>query len=70
MSLSSLLRQAFNEVSAEHKAHVVASIEQANSPEYQRQVAEYHLVNKVIDDMLQDPFWVDLIKEVLESRGS
>lgn len=49
------------------KARIVANIEKANSKEYQFQVACHHITNQVIDDMLNDPFWVEVIAEAREA---
>lgn len=56
-------------VNDETKQRTVAAIEAANSYEYRAQVAEHNLVNRVIDDMLNDPFWRDVINEAIEARA-
>ena len=55
------------EVTDETKARVVANIEKANSREYQYQVASHALVTKVIDDMLNDPYWREIMIECTEN---
>lgn len=58
-----------NSISEEGKKRIVANIEAANSQEYRMQVAEHHLLNAVIDDILNDPFWFEIAKEALEAKG-
>lgn len=65
MKLSTLLKQAFTEVTEERKQATLASIEQANSKEYQMQVAEHHFINSVIDDVLSDPYWLEIAQQAL-----
>lgn len=57
-------------VSEETKARVVANIEKANSKAYKHQVASHAIVGQVIDDMVNDPFWREVITEAIEYRKS
>lgn len=59
----------WEDVAPETKARVVANIEQANSREYQMQVAEHHFVNSVIDDVLSDPYWFDIAQQAAQLRA-
>ena len=52
------------------KDQVVRNIEAANSYEYRAQVAEHHLMQYVIDDILSDPFWREVAVEAVKARKS
>ena len=51
------------DVTEEVKARTVKAIQEANSPEYKHQVASRAIVTQVIDDMLADPYWREVIEE-------
>lgn len=49
------------------KARILANIEKSNSQAYKMQIVNTMVVNEVIDDMLNDPFWVEVIAEARET---
>ena len=57
----------FTHASDETKRKTVEAIEKVNGREYQHQVASYYLIEKVIEDMLNDPFWRDIIETAIKS---
>ena len=67
--MANLLKKLFGkfEVTEETKTRVVANIQKANSQEYQYQVASHALVTQVIDDMLKDPYWYEIMTECIEN---
>lgn len=60
----------FTHASEATKKKTVEAIEKANGREYQHQVASYYLIEKVIEDMLKDPFWVEIIETAIKSRNN
>ena len=58
---------SFRDVTQEMKDKVVNNIEAANSYEYRRQVAEHHLINAVLDDILADPYWYEIAVNALQN---
>lgn len=62
------MQNPFVNASEETKARVIANIEKANSKEYQRQKAESALIDQVIDEMLEDPYWYEIAVKALESK--
>lgn len=67
--MANLLTKIFgkSEVTEETKTRVVNNIKKANSLEYQMQIAEDALIEKVIDDMWADPYWRDIMIECAEN---
>lgn len=66
--INQLVEKFFNDgVSEAGKARIIANIEKANSPEYQWQVATHAVMVNVIDDMINDPFWAQVISECKEA---
>lgn len=53
-------------VNAETKARTVANIEKQNSRLYKSQVAKHEIAVDIIDNMLNDPFWREVIAESLK----
>jgi len=49
------------------KARIIANIEKANSKELQWMKYHNQVTVNVIDDMLKDPFWAQVIAEAQES---
>ncbi len=49
------------------KARIIANIEKANSKEYQWEKASHAIMTQVIDEMLNDPFWCEVIAEAKEA---
>ena len=64
------LRGLSTDVLPSFKSNVVENIERENSYEYRHQVASYHFVNHVIDDILADPEWYEIAKNAVKSKGS
>ena len=56
---------SLRDVTQEMKDQVVNNIETTNSYEYRHQVAEHHLVNAVLDDILADPYWYEIAVQAL-----
>jgi len=51
-----------------HKAQVVKNIEKANGRGYKSQLAGQAIANEVLNDMLSDPFWADVIADYVSAQ--
>lgn len=56
------------QVTQETKDRTVKAIQQANSKEYKHQKACHALVNKVMDDVLSDPYWMELASQAVNNK--
>lgn len=62
------MQNPFKNASEETKERTVKAIEKANSREYQHMKASYTLFEKVLEDILNDPFWRKIAEEAIEAR--
>ena len=49
------------------KARIIANIERANSQECKKMLEIHEVNSQVIDGILNDPYWITVIKESIEA---